>query len=162
MRKIFDAITSFASDLWDYTLVKIIALVLGIFLLTIITSLVSGFIGSTYKDFRPNNVSYKRAIKEFKFFCDDCKKGHNDEYSTEYYKWYENQDKAINDFMHVAETFNVLYSDGKFWHIYLWDDERVYVCNDKDEIKITLELKEYDGGINWKPEYEVSLHIDKI
>jgi hypothetical protein len=129
--------------------------------LFIISECATGYFGRTYQKYRQNNKSYTLALKEFKRVCKGYKVWESNDYESEYYKLYDNRNEAINDFMRLAETFDAIYANGKFRHIYILGNERVYRCCDKDKNRIAIRVKKNKRiGLNWKPNYEINFFIE--
>lgn len=125
-------------------------------------TLLLNFLDKKYVKFYPNEYSYEIAIEEFERICGEYKIQEENEYESEYYKYYDNKNEAINNFMNLVLVFDGLYANGKIRHWYLLDKERVYQCHDKDENLIAIRLlKHRRGGLNWKPEYELGFYTEK-
>ena len=60
--------------------------------------IVLGFAGKTYVKYRSNEYSYEIAIEEFERVCGEYMVLTENEYESEYYKFYDNKAEAINDF----------------------------------------------------------------
>jgi hypothetical protein len=135
---------------------------ISILLIYIISTAIPNIIGKTYEKYHTNKHSYEYAIREFERVCG---KGHlweNRGYESEYLKFYDNKDEAINDFMSLATMYNTIYANGKFRHWYIWSKERVYRCCDRNKNRIALRyLKHKREGVNWKPTYEISFYVEK-
>lgn len=127
-----------------------------------VIDLALGFVDKTYEKFYVNEHSYVVAVKEFERICGDFNVRENNEYESEYYKYYDCKNEAINDFMNLVLVFDGLYANGKTRHWYLSGKERVYRCHDKDENLIAIRLlKHRRMGLNWKPEYELDFFVEK-
>ena len=124
--------------------------------------IVLGFAGKTYVKYRSNEYSYEIAIEEFERVCGEYMVLTENEYESEYYKFYDNKAEAINDFMNLVLVFDGIYANGKIRHWYVWGKERVYRCCDKNKNRIAIRfLKHRRMGINWKPDYELTFFVEK-
>lgn len=137
---------------------------IGIILLLVYGAidLALGFIDKTYEKYYPNEYSYEVAIEEYERICGELRIWDENEYESEYYKYYDNKNEAINDFMNLVLVFDSIYANGKIRHWYVSGKERVYRCHDKDENLIAIRLlKHRRMGINWKSEYELNFFVEK-
>lgn len=141
---------------------EILTLVLILLLISGGINLVIDFCDNRYEKFYPNTYSYEVALEEFERICGDYKVGEENEYESEYYKFYDNKGEAINDFMSLVCVFDGLYANGKVRHWYLMGNERIYQCCDKNRNLIAVRLLKHKRmGINWEPEYELNFYVEK-
>jgi hypothetical protein len=122
------------------------------------------FLGKTYANPHPNHQSYLIAVNEFENICGGDYSSEFEDNGIEYTTYYDNKGKAISTFMLLAHTFNDIYANGKFCHIYLSRNERVYRCCDKDRKVIAIRLKRHKGYFSmgeWEPAfYEINFYHD--
>lgn len=125
---------------------------------------ITDFFGKEYEKFRPNYISCVWAESQFKNLCGPVMP-HKEGVGVEYCEFYDKRSQAINDFMALARMFDSQYANGKFRHIYVLRNERVYQCWDRDKRLIAIRFKKHRAGIwygykgEWKPFYELDLYI---
>jgi hypothetical protein len=140
----------------------------SILLFAIVVSLlswgISELFGKKYEKFYANKHSYSWAITQYKSVCEQSS-SHEDEEGVEYYKFYDSRSQAINDFMTLARMFDGKYANGKFRHLYLRKDERIYQCWDRNKKLIAIHFVKHKAGFyfgSWqKSSYEIEFYVEK-
>lgn len=135
-----------------------------VLLMFVLVSFVGGeifdnFCGKKYYNPYANKTSYSVAIREFESICG---KGHledSDADYAEYSRYYDSRSQAMSAFMLLAHNLNEKYADGKFRHWYVWRNERIYQCIDKNENLIALHFIKRKAG--WESFYEIEFYVEK-
>ena len=137
-------------------------LIIGLTLF-IVGEVLSGYFGKTYVKMYPNKQSSSVAIQEFKNVCGRCTAELKDD-GVEYEVFYDSKGEAINSFMLIARRLNGIYSNGKFRHCYMSQNERIFRCCDKNRKIIAMRYKKHRAipldGI-WEPTYSIQFYVEK-
>jgi hypothetical protein len=157
-----ERIKDFFSTIWDY--ISELSewwwiLIFGLVSLAVVECGTS-FLGDTYTKLYPNNNSYTLAKKEFKKICGYKKYSIEDEVGgVVYSQTYNVEEKAKGDFFALVYSLDEIYANGKFRHYYLFGDEKIYQCCDKDRRLIAVRLREYEerGEDDF---YEIEMFIE--
>lgn len=142
---------------------------IGILALIIVGSLIfklpTDFLSKTYTNSHPNSHSYYVALDEFEKVCGDKYLSDHEGVGTKYKRFYKDGRKAKSSFTKLAHTFNNIYADGRFCHIYLSRKERIYRCNDVDNKTISIRFIKHKGsyfmGKKQPPLYEIQFYHDR-
>lgn len=157
-----ERIKDFFSTIWDYLsdlsgLWIVLAFALTI---TIITECATSFLGDTYTKLYPNNNSYTLAKKEFKNICGYKKYSIEDETGgITYTQYYDVEEKAEGDFFALVYSLDEIYANGKFRHYYLFGDEKIYKCYDKDKRLIAVRFAEWED-FDGEEFYSIEMFIE--
>ena len=110
---------------------EILGYIIIVIAIGMLWGLVSDFCGKTYDKLHHNKQSYSWSIAQFKRICEGYSVNEESD-GIEYYKYYDSRSQAINDFMALARSLDGKYANGKFRHIYIPRNERIYQCCDRN------------------------------
>ena len=119
-----------------------------------------GFFDDTYTQLCPNKNESHMAYREFQWACDDEFDYEEWNRGFECCKYYDTKSESTNKFKSLTRNLNNLYTNSLFFHCYVSDNKRTYICCDKDRKRMVATWEKIDFYTYQK--YKISLVVETL